>query len=160
MSSDNSSWFEKISRRWELSSIVPVVVYTVFVVVVTIGFMERTAVANKDAEISVLKHDLEIAKAAPKAAPKSDPKDVPHGVVSREDSVFAGSSVTSMDGRCQVLVSSLIGESVDLTVTVNSDSPQGFTSVRPGKRIAVGDYFIDLHRVRGDIADLSISKPY
>ena len=160
MSSDNPSGFEKTSRRWELSSLVSVAVYTAFVVIVTIGLMQRTAVANREAEITVLKHDLEIAKALPKTAPNSNLKETSHGVLSREDSVLAGSSVISPDGRCQVLVSSIIGESVDLTVTINSDSPRGFTSLHPGNRLTVGDYFIDLHRVRGDIADLSISIPY
>jgi hypothetical protein len=154
------SSFDRISSRWGLRLIVAVVVYTAFVVAVTIGFMKRTVLSNKDAEIRELRYHPHVAQAVPKPVPKSDPKETSHGVLFHEDSVFAGSSVTSSDGRCRVLVSNIVGESVDLTVIVDSDSPRGFSSVHPGSQMTVGDYLINLRRVRGDLADLTISKPY
>lgn len=73
-------------------------------------------------------------------------------------SVFENAAVTSTDGGCQVLVDSIVGDSARLVVTVGSGNPVRSGYIRPGQRLTVGPYFVDLHRIRGNMADLSITK--
>ena len=74
--------------------------------------------------------------------------------------VFLNASATTADGRCSIRIDRISGEYVTISVTVDASAPIAFDRRKVGTRVPVdaGDrfYYIDLHRVRGDIVDLSV----
>lgn len=120
----------------------------------------------RDTQISYLQDQLKDAQS--KAAsciqtvapvtptPARDP------IVLQETGVFAGSAVTTVDGVCQVAIASAQGNDIELTVTLGTERPQLFRYVHPGDRVSAsgksGTYLVDIHRIRGDIVDLMVTK--
>lgn len=74
--------------------------------------------------------------------------------------VFAGNSVTTKDGRCNVRIIKADKFGITLAIVVDSNKPVEFKDRRPGDRVTIEAngrvYYIDLHRIRGDIVDLEI----
>jgi len=107
-----------------------------------------------------LKEEIQKIKALTSAnpAPLSDE----NPLVYLEAGVFEKASVTTNDGRCNIRVVSVSGDSVTLAVTIDSLAPVVFKNEQVGSRVTAdaGDkvYYIDLHRIRGNIVDLSVYK--
>ena len=63
------------------------------------------------------------------------------------------------DGRCSIRIINVIGSQVTLWTTIDAGKPVE-QRAEVGSRVTVdaGDivYYIDLHRVRGNIVDLSV----
>jgi len=76
--------------------------------------------------------------------------------------VLAEHSVTTTDGSFNVRINRVSGENVSLDVTVEAEKPQRREDGKIGGRVVVAGknrtYYIDLHGVRGNTVDLSVSS--
>lgn len=148
---------EKLKRHWFIS----VLLVCVAVAGTTWKVATEILVYPRDFQINLLQEENRQLKE--QLASKT------HGVdesplVLTETGVFEGASITTSDGRCTVRITSADVSKISLSVIVNSNDPIMFKGRLPGDRIAVdgGDfvYYIDLHRVRGNIVDLEVYRQF
>jgi hypothetical protein len=113
-------------------------------------------VTPRDFEISGLKDALERAKAEGAVADTS-----PSSIV-LQDGVFQGQSVTTVDGRLAVKVTGIAGDTVSVSLQIDSSPPTEFKRLSIGSRIPIESgrwvYFVDIHRIRANIVDIGVSK--
>ncbi len=118
-------------------------------------------IARRDAEITGLQKQINELKSKPSVAPTTDRAERDTTALS-ETGVFENNSVTTSDGVCSIQVVKVSGNTVIMSVIIGSDQPQIFRDLRPGERITVqakeASYFVDIHRIRGDIVDLAVYR--
>jgi hypothetical protein len=131
------------------------------------GAMQALYVSPRDFQIAQLRdqnadlnrqiQDLKTTAPGRDSSPAKD-----DNVALPETGVAKGTSVTTLDGRCTIGVRTVIGDQVSLLTTLDSEKPKGHEYLPVGSRVTLhaGDvvYFIDIHRVRGDIVDLSVYR--
>jgi hypothetical protein len=148
---------DKFKRHW----LVSLISLCAGVAAVTWTVALQVLVAPRDFEISSLKGEIDRLKAGPIA--RADKTVSRAGITVLEDTgVNEGNGVTSSDGGCTVKVIKVFGDEITLSVVVDIAKPQIFERVRAGDRLpvvaAAGKYFVDIHRIRGNIVDLAIFK--
>jgi hypothetical protein len=119
-------------------------------------------VAPRDFEIQQLREAL----ARPQVnASQSPPAPVPSSearVLLSYVGVAVGSSITTSDGNCTVRLVSLTGANATIEVMIGAETPQVIERAPVGRRTVVRGktqtYYIDLHRERGNMVDLSVSS--
>jgi len=104
-----------------------------------------------------LRQKLEAAQAERSPAPPpDDPSALP------ETGVPSGTSVTTSDGRLNIMVHSVIGRSVRLSTRIDSEKAVEHDLLSIGDRVTVEAsdkvYYIDLRRARSDMLDMSVSQ--
>ena len=149
---EKESFGEQVQNNWA----VLLLIWTVATVGITWTVAEKVVVGPKESRITELQKQLDYEKSKPVV--NSSPKVPEDPLVLHETPVFERSSVTSTDGVCEVLVDSIVGESARFVITVGSGSPVRSGYISPGDRLRAGNYFVDLHRIRGNVADVSIYK--
>lgn len=128
----------------------------------TWGLAHQLLVGPRDFEISRLKETLALAQANSNAA-------VNGGTVSSESRILlsyvgvaVGASITTSDGSCTVRLVGLTGATATLEVVVEAEDPRLLKEVEIGRRAVVRGakrtYYVDLHRARGNVVDLSVSS--
>jgi hypothetical protein len=113
----------------------------------------------RDHELTILREQLlDLRQKIPNCPQTVEP----NPIVLNETGVFEGTAATTIDGVCQIAIGRVIGANVDLTVAMGSGKPEIFKGIHSGDRITQkymnGSYFIDIHRIRGNIVDLTVSK--
>ncbi len=150
------SVLDRFKQHWFVS----IFLICVAVAVATWKVAQEALVAPRDFQITQLRHEIEKLKSSAVAPPvRSSEEENP--VVLEQTGVFENSSVTTYDGRCNVRVDHVRGDLVTVTVAIDGLPPQELKDQRVGSRIQVGagrGYYVDLHRVRGDIVDLSVYR--
>jgi hypothetical protein len=141
---------EKVQNNWGIL----LVIWTVAAVGVTWTVAEKVIVGPKETRIAELQKQLDQEKSKPVISPIPKVAENPQVL---HDAVAEHTSVTTPDGVCQVLVDSIIGESTRLVITVGSQVVTA-DNVHPGQRVRAGAYYVDLHRIRVNVVDLSIYK--
>ena len=114
-------------------------------------------------ENAKLKGELQKLKTAAQAVPASSASTaIENTLPYAEAGVFESASITTNDGRCSIRVDRVSGDRVTLSVAVDALAPVVYENKQVGTRVAVdaGDklYYVDLHRVRGNIVDLSVHQ--
>jgi hypothetical protein len=131
------------------------------------GAVQALYVSPRDFQIAQLKdqnadllRQIQDLKANGTHGDSHDAKD--SNIALAETGVMKGTSVTTLDGRCTIGVRTVIGDQVSLSTTLDSEKPKDHEYLPIGSRVTLhaGDvvYFIDIHRVRGDIVDLSVYR--
>ena len=119
----------------------------------TWGLAVQILVNPRDFEIARLEKALQQAKEASSAS--SAP-------VLLEAGIPEGTSATTSDGSCSIFVKKIVDGQVTLVVTLKAEEPRVFEKIEVGRRITVASgkvaYFIDVRRLRGNIADVSVSR--
>lgn len=127
----------------------------------TWGLAHQLLVGPRDFEISRLK------EAAPAHANSNSAAN--RGTVPSESRILlsyvgvaVGDSITTPDGACTVRLVGLTGATAALEVAVEAEEPRLIEDVEIGRRAVVRGvnktYYVDLHRARGNMVDLSVSS--
>lgn len=132
------------------------------VAMMTWGLALQLLVGPRDFEISRLKESLTQAQGNSKAAGYGSTASSENRILLSYVGVAVGDSVTTSDGACTVRVVGLTGETATLEVTVEAEDPKLIKEAKIGRRAVVRGmkraYYIDLHRERGNMVDLSVSS--
>jgi hypothetical protein len=150
------SVIEEFKKHW----IPAIVIICVAVAGTTWAVAIQVLVAPRDYTIDQLRHEIQNLKAAPiPAQPSPGSSDA---TVLQETGVFEGSAVTATDGRCNIRIVKISGDSVSLSVRIDDRDPEMYWNRAPGQRITVDagsdSYYVDIHRTRGDIVDLAVYR--
>ena len=125
----------------------------------------------RDFQIAGLKDELQRAKvvapitsptgASPVTPDQRDPS-ATAAIVLVETGLFEGKSATTTDGRLSIKVVQIQGEHVSLSLTVDATAPINYLNRVVGSRVTAyaADvvYYVDIHRVRGNIVDVAVSR--
>lgn len=126
------------------------------------GLAYQLIVVPRDFEISRLKEMLAQTQTSPFVAGKGSKATTENLILLSYVGVAKGDSATTPDGACTVRVADLADETVTLDVAVEAEVPRIFKEVKIGSRSVVHSlkrtYYVDLHRARGNIVDLSVSS--
>lgn len=145
---------DKLKQHW----LIAVLLVCAFVAGTTWKVAIELLVAPRDYQITQLRDEIQRLKATPPPVHAVSTAETP--LMLEHTGVFAGSSVTTRDGRCIVRIISASESSISLSVAIDSNKPAEFRDQRPGDRVTIEAsgriYYVDLHRVRGNIVDLEI----
>ena len=146
---------DRVQKHWLFIVIAGVLV----VVSSTWEVADKVSIAPRDRQIAEMQKQIDDLKSRPTTTTAVGIVDP---IVLHETGVFKGSAVTTNDGNCQIRVDDIFLNYVDISVIVGSDKPQVFTLLHTGDRVTVksksAGYFVDIHKIRGDIVDLSVSR--
>jgi hypothetical protein len=159
MDSQQKSLTEKLGQHW-LGSAIGLAVSVAGATAIAANYLY---IAPRDFQVTQLKdengklqqrlQEATAARGGSSAQPESS-------VALPETGVFEKASVTTVDGRCNIQVANVAGNSVRLVTTVDALKPVSQDYIEVGQRLAVDAndkmYYIDLHRVRGNIVDLAV----
>lgn len=119
-------------------------------------------VEPRDYQIAQLKEEIQQLNSSALAPRLMRTEEDLSSIVLEQTGAFQNSSVTTRDGRCSIRILRISGEQVSLSVSVDANPPKEFERRPVGTRVSVDAgndvYYIDLHRVRGNIVDLSVSR--
>jgi hypothetical protein len=146
---------EKLQKHW----LIVLISMAAALVVGTWKVCRVLYVDPRDHELSILREQLLDLRQKVLNCPQVIE---PNPIVLSETGVFEGTAATTIDGVCQIAIGRVVGANIDLTVAMGGGKPEIFKGIHPGDRITQkfmnGSYFIDIHRIRGDIVDLTVSK--
>jgi 3D (Asp-Asp-Asp) domain-containing protein len=122
----------------------------------------KILVDPRDFEIARLQRQLDQLKAkqlVPVMTVGSADRDT---TVLSETGVFENSAVTTSDGVRTIQIVQVRDNDLTMSVIAGSERPQTFENLRPGSRVTVQAqgalYFVDIHRIRGNIIDLAVYR--
>lgn len=127
----------------------------------TWALAHQILVNPRDFEIARLKEALTSAQAGSNADSNKAPTPSESRTLLSYVGVNAGESVTTPDGSCTVRLVAVTDTAATLEVAVETEEPTILKGVEIGRRSVVRGskktYYIDLHRARGNMVDLSVS---
>lgn len=146
---------EKFKQHWFIS----LLLLCSGVAAATWKIAHELLVAPREYQIAQLKEELQELKSSSGAVEGVPTTEELALIVLEQTGVFENASVTTRDGRCNIGIARVSGDQVTLSVAIDAQPARTFERQRVGSRVPVdaGDsiYYIDLHRVRGNIVDLS-----
>lgn len=153
---------ERFKQHWLISA----VLVCIAVAATTWEAAKELIVAPREYQIDQLKQENvklreDIQKLETAALIPHSPTDE-ISLVYAETGVFENASITTNDGICSIHIVSVDQNQVTLAVTIDTASPVAYKNQKAGSRITAdaGErvYYIDLHRIRGNIVDLSVHQ--
>jgi hypothetical protein len=152
---------EKVKQHW-LGSIFIICVAvsgTTWVVARELLVLPREfQITQLKEEVQKLKDEVQKLRTSPPVNPAYSEKE--SSLALAQTGVIESGSVTTYDGRCSIHIVRVSERFVTLSIAVDSRKPALFENQEVGTRVPVdaGDktYYVDLHRVRGDIVDLAV----
>lgn len=157
-SNESSNVVAKFREHW----LVSLIGVCAIVAAGTWGLAHQLLVGPRDFEISRLKEALAQAQTNSNAAVKGRAVPSENRILLSYVGVAVGDSITTPDGACTVRLVGLAGATATLEVAVEAEQPRLLKEVELGRRAVVRGakrmYYIDLHRARGNMVDLSVSS--
>lgn len=155
---ESSNVVAKFKEHW----LVSLLGVCAIVAVGTWGLAHQLLVGPRDFEISRLREALALAQANANAAVNGSTAPSESRILLSSVGVAVGDSITTSDGACTVRLVGLTGTAATLEVAVEAEEPRLLKEVEIGRRAVVRGakktYYVDLHRARGNMVDLSVSS--
>ena len=156
---------EKIKQHWLIS----ILLVCTSVAAATWKLAHEVLVQPRDLQISQLKdetsklkEEVRELKSAASISTTANRSTDEASLALAETGVFEKASATTTDGRCTVRIVRISNDRITVAITIDSLEPKVFENQEAGTRVVAQStekfYYVDLHRIRGGIVDLSVHQ--